>query len=107
MIDGGLGSPVPVETLEDLNVDLAIGIGVGVESEDSQSIRVAQRFLDSKFGADLHRRLHDSVHRNPFAQLGRALAYTANLGVLRLNWVIICMCKPNHRLAGYTFIRQS
>ena len=78
LVDGGLGSPVPLNTLGTLAVDLAIGIGAGTTSEESSIIQAAQRFLSSRVGKQLHRSLHDSVNTHPLSRLGRGLAYTAN-----------------------------
>lgn len=78
LVDGGIGSPVPVETLKDLNVDLALGIGAGIACQDSRAIRLAQRLLNTPVGKRLHRRLGNSVNHHPLARLGRALAFTAD-----------------------------
>jgi NTE family protein len=78
LVDGGLGSPVPLETLETLNVDLAIGIGAGTTGEQSGTIRRTQKFLKSEIGKKLHKKLHNSVDKRPLPSLGRTLAYTAN-----------------------------
>jgi NTE family protein len=78
LVDGGLGSPVPLETLETLNVDLAIGIGAGTTGDQSATIRRTQQFLKSDFGKKLHRKLHNTVDKRPLPSLGRTLAYTAN-----------------------------
>ncbi|UCH26673.1 MAG: patatin-like phospholipase family protein [Trueperaceae bacterium] len=77
LIDGGIGSPVPVETLSGFDVDLAIGIGAGITSSGSKAIRHTQRFLTSEIGQRLHRALVNTRQTSPFARLGRALAYTA------------------------------
>ena len=78
LVDGGLGSPVPLDTLTGMGVDLAIGIGAGTTCDDSAVIQAAQRFLTTEFGKRLHRSLHDSVATHPLSRLGRGLAYTAN-----------------------------
>ena len=78
LVDGGLGSPVPLETLETLSVDIAIGIGAGTTGEESSVIQAAQTFLKTALGQRLHRGLHDSVNTHPLSRLGRGLAYTAN-----------------------------
>ncbi len=77
LIDGGIGSPIPVETLSGFDVDLAIGIGAGITSSGSKAIRHTQRFLTSEIGQRLHRALVNTRQTSPFARLGRALAYTA------------------------------
>jgi len=78
LVDGGLGSPIPLTTLDTLGVNLAIGIGAGTTSKDSSVIQAAQRFLSTDMGKQLHRSLHDSVNTHPLSRLGRGLAYTAN-----------------------------
>ena len=78
LVDGGLGSPIPVKTLEDFQVDLAIGIGVGMERQDSAAIRLALRWLKTDIGQRLHQGMRDSVGGSPLRVLGRALAYTFN-----------------------------
>ena len=78
LVDGGLGSPVPLDTLSSLGVDLAIGIGAGTTCDDSAVIQAAQKFLTTEFGKRLHRSLHDSVNTHPLSRLGRGLAYTAD-----------------------------
>ncbi len=78
LVDGGLGSPVPIDTLKNWQLDLAIGIGAGTTSNESGSIRMVQKFLTSKVGQSLHKRLQGSSRVNPLSRLGRGLAYTAN-----------------------------
>ena len=78
LIDGGLASPIPVDTLDPFDLHLAIGIGAGKESHRSKSIRLARRFLRSQVGRGVHRRLGRSVNPHPVVRLGRALAYTAD-----------------------------
>lgn len=78
LVDGGLGSPIPIDTLEGLGVNLAVGIGAGTTSEESGAIQMTQRLLGTRFGKHLHTKLHNSVHTHPLSRLGRGLAYTAN-----------------------------
>lgn len=78
LVDGGLGAPVPVDTLAGLELDLAIGIGAGTLSEESAAIQNAQRFLASGWGKQLHSGLLESTGTHPLFRLGRGLAYTAN-----------------------------
>ncbi len=78
LMDGGIGSPVPLDTLHDYDVDLALGIGAGMEAEDSRAIRAARRFLGTQVGRRLHRSLGQGEGRNVAARLGRALAYAAD-----------------------------
>ena len=78
LVDGGLGSPVPIDTLAGFGLELTIGIGAGTTGEESSVIQAAQRFLATRLGKYLHRSLHDSVNTHPLSRLGRGLAYTAN-----------------------------
>ena len=77
LVDGGIGSPVPLSTLESMDVEVAIGIGAGLEARDSGAIRLARRFLATPQG----RRWHQAVvQRRPggaIGRLGRALAFAA------------------------------
>jgi predicted acylesterase/phospholipase RssA len=43
LIDGGIGAPVPLSTLDGFGVDVALGVGAGVEVRDSRGLRVARR----------------------------------------------------------------
>jgi len=77
LIDGGIGSPVPLETLAGLDVDVAIGIGAGMQARDSKAIRTARRIVGSKPGRDIQ---HWAMRRQPrhaMGRLGRAIAYAA------------------------------
>ena len=78
LMDGGIGSPVPLDTLRGFDVDLSIGIGAGMEAEDSRAIRAARRFLMTDVGQRLHRSLGQGSWRSVGARLGRALAYAAD-----------------------------
>ncbi len=78
LVDGGLGSPVPLDTLEELGVDLAIGIGAGVEAQDSSAIQLAQRALRSRLGKRLHHKLKGGSGLHPLRLLGRAVAHTVS-----------------------------
>ena len=78
LMDGGIGSPVPLDTLRSFEVDLAIGIGAGMEAGDSRSIRAARRFLHTDLGQRLHRSLGQGTGRGVAARLGRALACAAD-----------------------------
>lgn len=75
LIDGGIGSPVPLDTLCGLDVDVAIGIGAGMQARDSRAIRVARNLVSSKAGRDLQRWALDTRPRHAFGRLGRAIAY--------------------------------
>lgn len=78
LIDGGIGSPVPLDTLSEFDVELAIGIGAGMESADSRTLRAMRGFLGTRFGSRLHRSLGGGHPRGAFGRLARALAYTAD-----------------------------
>lgn len=78
LMDGGIGSPVPLETLRGFDVDLAIGIGAGMEATDSRTIRAARRFLSTDMGQRLHRSLGRGSGRGVASRLGRALACAAD-----------------------------
>jgi NTE family protein len=78
LIDGGIGSPIPLDTLEGLGVDLAVGIGAGALFSDSPSLRRVRRFLTSPFGRGVHRAFGHRGRRHRLAQLRRALAFTAD-----------------------------
>lgn len=78
LVDGGIGSPVPLDTLADMDVDVAIGIGAGMEAQDSRTIRFARRVLASDTGRKLHRAAVDHRPRSAFGRLGRALAFAAD-----------------------------
>lgn len=81
LIDGGIGSPVPLETLLGFDVDVAIGIGAGMEARDSRSIRAARRLVVSPPVKRVHDRVLGAAPRNAVGRLGRAIAIAAR------NWV--------------------
>lgn len=54
LIDGGIGSPVPLRTLDAFELDLALGIGAGVDARDSRTVRFARRALTSPWGVQVH-----------------------------------------------------
>jgi predicted acylesterase/phospholipase RssA len=76
LVDGGIGSPIPLATLEGFDLDLALGIGAGLEGADSGALRFAQRWLGTRMGQRVHRRLRDHPGAHPMRQLGRSLAHT-------------------------------
>ncbi len=78
LVDGGLGSPIPIDTLSTLGVDLAIGIGAGTTSDESAAIKNVQNILKTQWGKKLHKRLHYPGKTHAISRLGRGLAYTAN-----------------------------
>ena len=76
LVDGGLGSPVPLSTLDELDVDIAIGIGAGLECSESGAIRFAQRCLDTAWGQRVYRGLRDGPGEHPLRLLGRSFAHS-------------------------------
>lgn len=66
LIDGGIGTPVPLDTLKSEGVDVAIGVGAGVEVRDSVPLRVAR----------------DAMRAAPGRWLGRALARGRGAGAV-------------------------
>lgn len=76
LVDGGLGSPLPLATLEGYELDLALGIGAGLEESDSGAIRFAQRCLDTRWGKKMHRSLLQRRGAHPVGQLGLSLAHS-------------------------------
>ena len=82
LIDGGIGSPVPLDTLCGLDVNVAIGIGAGMQAQDSQAIRMARRIVASRAGRDLHRWAKNTRPRHAVGRLGRAIAYAAESWML-------------------------
>ncbi len=76
LVDGGLGSPIPLATLDGYELDVALGIGAGLEESDSGAIRFAQRCLTTRWGQHVHRSLRDHPGAHPMRQLGRSLAHT-------------------------------
>lgn len=77
LIDGGIGSPVPLDTLTGLDVDVAIGIGAGMEAADSGAIRLARRVLASDHAKRWQRRAAAARPKGAVGRLGRALAFAA------------------------------
>jgi NTE family protein len=76
LMDGGIGSPVPLDTLDAFDLDLRIGIGAGADAEDSGTIRAVRRALEHPWG----RRVHAAMGRAGSGRAGalvRALAWTA------------------------------
>lgn len=75
LIDGGIGAPVPLTTLNAFELDLRIGIGAGADADDSGAIRAVRRALEHPWG----RRVHAAMGRAGPGQAGalvRALAWT-------------------------------
>lgn len=75
LLDGGIGAPVPLETLDGFDLDLRIGIGAGTDAEDSGTIRAIRNALEHPWG----RRVHAAMGRGGPGKAGalvRALAWT-------------------------------
>lgn len=79
LIDGGIGTPVPLDTLEGFGVDVALGVGAGIEARDSRALRLARAAVRSRLGRRL-RRAFAGARRGPhlgaLGTLGRALGLT-------------------------------
>jgi predicted acylesterase/phospholipase RssA len=78
LIDGGLGSPVPLSTLDDYHLDVAVGIGVGASAGDSDVVRTIRQLLKSRWGRGVHQGFRRWDGKHPLPSLCRALAYTAD-----------------------------
>jgi NTE family protein len=80
LIDGGIGTPVPLDTLAGFDVDLALGIGAGVATSDSRALRVVRRALASSPGRATRGLLRgrDGRPRSAWSGLTRAVALTAD-----------------------------
>lgn len=76
LIDGGIGSPVPLGTLDAFDLDLRIGIGAGTDAEDSGVIRAVRNALDHPWGRHVHAAM-GRAGRGRAGALVRALAWTA------------------------------
>ncbi len=77
LLDGGIGAPVPLETLEGYELDLRLGIGAGSNAEDSGTIRFVRDLVQHPVG----RRLKGAMARATGQRVGglvRALAWTAD-----------------------------
>lgn len=75
LMDGGIGTPVPVRTLDAFDLDLRIGIGAGTDADASGTIRWVLRALDHPWGQGVHRALgRGGVGR--LGALARAVAWT-------------------------------
>lgn len=78
LVDGGIGSPVPLATLDEFDLDLKIGIGAGVTVSESRTLSFAQRALRTPFGRRVRHALGGNRRDGALARLGRALALTAD-----------------------------
>lgn len=77
LIDGGIGSPVPLRTLDAFDLALKVGIGAGADADDSGVIRLVRQALGHPWG----RRLHSVMGRGGAGRMGslaRAVAWTAD-----------------------------
>lgn len=54
LIDGGVGSPVPIDMLGMFDVDLRVGIGAGTDATESRWIRHVVRAIDHPWGERVH-----------------------------------------------------
>ncbi len=77
LVDGGIGSPVPLGTLEAMDVEVAIGIGAGMEARDSRAIRLARHLLTTRHGQRWHQAAVSYTPRGALGRLGRGLAFAA------------------------------
>jgi len=78
LIDGGIGTPVPLETLRGEGVDVAIGVGAGVEVRDSAALRLARRALAATPGRAVRAALRRAAGPGHAGGLMRALALTVD-----------------------------
>ena len=74
LVDGGIGSPVPLETLRDEGVDLALGVGAGVEPRDSTALALVRQGLSGAPGRALRARLARARGAGHWGGLARGLA---------------------------------
>lgn len=77
LIDGGIGSPVPVATLAAFDVDVAVGIGAGVEFDRSRSIGWLREVLGSTQGVALQHWLRGQTAAHGFGRLALGLGHVA------------------------------
>ena len=83
LVDGGIGAPVPLATLEGFGVDLALGVGAGIEARDSRSLRWARRVVRSPIGRRLQRTLGG---RAPVRRMGAAATFARALALTLDAW---------------------
>jgi NTE family protein len=79
LIDGGIGAPVPLSTLDGFGVDVALGVGAGVEVRDSRGLRVARAAVRTGAGRWVRRRLGG---RGALAGTGDGRAEAGTAGVV-------------------------
>ncbi|MDZ7800306.1 MAG: patatin-like phospholipase family protein [Trueperaceae bacterium] len=75
LIDGGIGTPVPVRSLDAFALDLKIGIGAGTDADDSGAIRWVVRAMEHPWGQGVHRALGRGG-TGRLGSLARAVAWT-------------------------------
>jgi NTE family protein len=80
LIDGGIGTPVPLDTLAAFDVDLALGVGAGVATADSRALRVVRRALVSSPGRATRGllRVRGVAGRGAWGGLARAIGLAAD-----------------------------
>lgn len=77
LIDGGIGAPVPLDTLDGFDLDLRIGIGAGADADSSGTIRAVRRAFEHPWG----QRVHAAMGRAGTGKAGalvRAMAWTVD-----------------------------
>ena len=80
LLDGGIATPVPLDTLEGFDVDVALGLGAGVEVRDSRALYLARALVQSRIGQRTRSLLGCAPGSpNPVATLGMALALTMDV----------------------------
>jgi NTE family protein len=77
LVDGGLGSPVPLDTLSDFELDIRVGVGAGITIHESGGLRLFQRLVESRLGAQFCAALAESTADTALARLGKAMALGA------------------------------
>ena len=83
LIDGGIGAPVPLSTLEGFDVDVALGVGAGIEARDSSGLRLARGAVRRSLGRWVRRVFAGPPARRragAVGTLGRARALTRDAG---------------------------
>jgi NTE family protein len=76
LIDGGIGTPVPLDTLLGFDVDVALGVAVGIERRDSRAVRAVRRVLATPTGGLTQRALGQCDSSGAWGGLARAVALT-------------------------------
>jgi NTE family protein len=84
LVDGGLGSPVPLGTLDGFELDIRVGIGAGITVHESGGLRFVQRMVGSKLGTQLCNAVSESSSETALARLGKAVVLGANTWSVQL-----------------------